>query len=226
MVERSPFTTDGDSANLCTPYLEELPVTGAAISVFGGSLQETVCCSDDLARKLDELQFELGEGPRWEASASRLPVLIPDVTDDWHTRWPVFGNAVRATKVRAVFVFPLTLGAIDIGVVELYRIRPGGLSSASQAAASVLTDRTSWILLRRMLSREPGLVDSFGGNDGTSLSRREIHQATGMVLAQANINATDALLLLRGYAFSEGQPLKEVAQSVIDRRLDFTPNSR
>ncbi|MHA7294785.1 GAF and ANTAR domain-containing protein [Arthrobacter sp. HLT1-21] len=225
MVERSPSTTIGDGANLCTPYLQELPVTGAAISVFGGSVQETVCCSDDLAHQLDELQFELGEGPRWEATASRLPVLIPDVTEDWHTRWPVFGNAVQATEVRAIFVFPLILGAIDIGVVELYRTRPGDLSSANQTAASVLTDRTSWILLRRMLSREPGHNESFGGNDGSSLSRREIHQATGMVLAQANINATDALLLLRGYAFSEGLPLTAVATSVVERRLDFTPNS-
>ncbi|MHA7272823.1 ANTAR domain-containing protein [Arthrobacter sp. TMT4-20] len=122
-----------------------------------------------------------------------------------------------------MFVFPLVLGAIDIGVVELYRTNPGKLSGANAAAAAVLTDQTSWRLLRRMLSREPGHDESFGGNDDTSLSRREIHQATGMVLAQANITATDALLLLRGYAFAEGLQLKEVAAAVIERRLDFTP---
>ena len=222
MVERSPFTLGSDGPNLCAPYLEELPVAGAAISVSGGSIQETVCCTDDLARKLDELQFELGEGPRWDAVTSRLPVLVPDTTDDWHTRWPVFGNAVRATNVRALFVFPLIVGAIDIGVVELYRTRPGKLSAANQAVASNLTDKTSWTLLRGMLAQEPDHQTSFG-NDGSSLSRREIHQATGMVLAQANLTATDALLLMRGYAFSEGLPLKEVAAAVIERRLDFTP---
>lgn len=221
MVERC--VSDSNGVTLCTPYLTELPITGAAISVFGGAVQETVCCSDDLARRLDELQFELGEGPRWEAASSRAPVLIPDTADDGHTRWPVFGNAVRATEVKAMFVYPLILGAIDIGVVELYRTRPGGLSGANLAAAAVLTDQTAWRLLRRMLAREPGHEESFGGNEGTSLSRREIHQATGMVLAQANINATDALLLLRGYAFAEGLSLKEVAVAVIDRRLDFTP---
>lgn len=226
MVERCLPTTNSNGATLCTPYLTELPITGAAISVFGGAVQETICCSDDLARRLDELQFELGEGPRWEATSRRVPVLIPDTAENWHTRWPVFGNAVRATEVKAMFVFPLILGAIDIGVVELYRTHPGRLSGANQAAAAVLTDQTSWTLLRRMLSREPGHDESFGGNDGTSLSRREIHQATGMVLAQANTTATDALLLLRGYAFAEGLQLKEVAAAVVDRRLDFTPKPR
>jgi len=223
MVERLPFTTCSTGPDLCSPYLEELPITGAAISVSGGSVQETVCCSDDLARHLDELQFELGEGPRWDAVSSRLPVMVSDTADDWHTRWPVFGNAVRALDVKALFVFPLVLGAIDIGVVELYRTRPGKLSNVSQAVASDLTNKTSWTLLRQILSQAPDHQSAFGGVDGTSLSRREIHQATGMVLAQTNINAPDALLLLRGYAFSEGLPLKDVALAVIERQLDFTP---
>ncbi|NOJ60247.1 GAF and ANTAR domain-containing protein [Arthrobacter sp. 260] len=224
MVERSANTSQSDPVNLCAPYLVKLPVTGAAISLSSGSQQETICCSDAVAGKLDELQFELGEGPRWDALASRLPVLVPDTADGWHTRWPVFGNAVRATEVRAMFVFPLVLGAIDIGVVELYRNRPGALSGASQAVASNLTETTSWTLLRRILAQEPDHDGSFGGTEGSSLSRREIHQATGMVLAQANVSATDALLLLRGYAFSESRPLKDVAADVIERRLDFKPN--
>lgn len=224
MVERSVAKSQSNNANLCAPYLAKLPVTGAAISISGGSMQETVCCSDGVARKLDELQFELGEGPRWDALSSRLPVLVPDTADGWHSRWPVFGNAVRATEVRAMFVFPLVLGAIDIGVVELYRNRPGALSGASQTVASDLTETTSWTLLRRILAQDPDHDGSFGGTEGSSLSRREIHQATGMVLAQASVSATDALLLLRGYAFSESRPLKDVAADVIERRLDFTPN--
>lgn len=222
MVERDRNRTNGQS--LCSPYLEKLPVKGAAISVFGGTVQETVACSDDVACKLDDLQFELGEGPRWDVRASRLPILIPDTAQGCQTRWPVFSNAVKAMNVRAMFVFPLGLGAIDIGVVELYRTSPGELDEANQATASVLTNRTSWALLRQILSQEPQYEEAFGGVDGHSLSRREIHQATGMVLVQANVNAPDALLLLRGYAFSEGLPLKEVARSVIERRLDFTPN--
>lgn len=224
MVERSATTSQGGDASLCAPYLATLPVTGAAISISGGSMQETVCCSDRVARKLDELQFELGEGPRWDALSSRLPVMVPDTADSWHARWPVFGNAVHATEVRAMFVFPLILGAIDIGVVELYRTRPGVLNGASQALASDLTEVTSWTLLRRILAHEPDHDGSFGGTEGSSLSRREIHQATGMVLAQANVSPTDALLLLRGYSFSESRPLKDVAADVIERRLDFTPN--
>lgn len=225
MVERSRLGIDHTSADLCSPYLEELPVTGASISVSSGSIQETVCCSDEVAHQLDELQFALGEGPRREAIVSRAPVSIADTAEDLHARWPVFGNAVRATEVRALFVFPLILGAVTIGVVELYRNRPGDLSTAHHAVAATLTDTTSWTLLRQILSQQPGHEEAFGGLEESSLSRREIHQATGMVLVQANTTATDALLLLRGYAFAEGMPLKDVATAVLERRLNFTPKT-
>ncbi|WP_026553620.1 GAF and ANTAR domain-containing protein [Arthrobacter sp. H20] len=223
MVERAPSSTDSNHWDLCYPFLEELPVTGAAISIVGGSIQETVAYSDEVARTLDELQFELGEGPRWEAIASRLPVLIPDTGDDWDSRCPIFGAAVRRTPAKAMFVFPLTLGALDIGVVELYRTSPGKLSGTAQSVASALTERTSWTLLRRILAQDPDHEHSLGGVEGPSLSRREIHQATGMVLAQANVTATNALLLLRGHSFSESRSLREVAIDVIERRVNFAP---
>ena len=64
---------------LCGPCVELLPVTGAAVSTLSGPINnETVCASDDVAFRIDELQFDLGEGPCWEAFAARRPVLVPD----------------------------------------------------------------------------------------------------------------------------------------------------
>ena len=47
------------------------PVTGSAVSTVGGFLgSETVAASDEYAARLDELQFDLGEGPCWDAVRS------------------------------------------------------------------------------------------------------------------------------------------------------------
>ena len=87
--EVSPATPPVD-ADLCTPFLTQLQVSGAAVSMFGGAAPETlVCASDRLAARIDELQFDLGEGPRWEALRTRLPVLVPDVYDTHPYSWPV-----------------------------------------------------------------------------------------------------------------------------------------
>ena len=58
--------------------------------------------------------------------------------------------------------------------------------------------------------------------DDTLGHRAEIHQATGMVLVQLGISATDALARLRGYAFVHRRLLLDVARDVVERRLVFT----
>jgi hypothetical protein len=208
-------------STLCASFMDALPVSGAALSAFSGSSQETALrASDELAARLDELQFDLGEGPRWEAAQSRLPVLLPFVRSIPHEKWPVFAKALLDTKAEALFVFPLIVGAMDIGVVELYRTTPGELNDSDLAKARELADKAAWNLLRRMLVPDPG---DDAQSSGLSPSRREIHQATGMVLAQTGGTAADALLLLRGYAFANGRSVRDISEEVLDRRLDFTP---
>jgi AmiR/NasT family two-component response regulator len=51
----------------------------------------------------------------------------------------------------------------------------------------------------------------------------EVHQATGMVLAQLDVGAREAYLRLRAHAFAEGLPLSEVAHAVLTRTLRFSP---
>ncbi len=52
--------------------------------------------------------------------------------------------------------------------------------------------------------------------------RAEIHQATGMVVAQLGINAQDAFARLRAYAFAEQRLLSDVARDVVQRKLRFS----
>ena len=212
---------DEVSSVLCTSFIETLPITGAALSAFSSSSQETMLgASDDLAARLDELQFDLGEGPRWEAARTRVPILLPDVRSMSHDKWPVFGKALADTDAQALFVFPLVVGALDIGVAELYRTTPGKLGGTELVRARSLANEAAWSLLRRVLV--PDMGDE-RGYAGLSPSRREIHQATGMVLAQTGGTAADALLLLRAHAFAHGQTVRETSDEVLDRRLNFTP---
>lgn len=213
-----------DDGDLCTPFLKQLPVTGVAVSMFGGAASETlVCASDTLAARLDELQFDLGEGPRWEALQTRLPVLVPDVRHTHPYIWPVFTKALVETEAAALFVFPLTVGALDLGVVELHHKQPGNLSRADHAIAAMLAGQTAWHLLRRVLSVNS--LDKDPAVEAALMSRREIHQATGMVLAQSGTTAADALLLLRAHAFANGMTLRETADAVLQGRLSFEPRN-
>lgn len=220
----SPLGEDLDF-DLCAGFLKLLPISGASISVFAGLAPETmICASNAVAARIDELQFDLGEGPRWQALQTRRPVLVPQIHTGSHSAWPVFAKALKGLDVAAVFVFPLTFGALDIGVAELYSSVPVALSPADHSTALQLADAVTRQLLRQLLTLAPG-DGTDTPPDGSPLSRREVHQATGMVLAQAGTSATDALLLLRAYAFAQGRTVREVARDVVARTLDFTPGN-
>ncbi|WP_218711792.1 GAF and ANTAR domain-containing protein [Arthrobacter sp. BF1] len=226
MIEQLPVGLERFGVDLCATFLAQLPISGISMSAFPGHAPETsIFASDAVSARIDELQFDLGEGPRWEALQTRQPVSLPNVKLDGHRDWPVFAKAILDYDVAAIFVFPLQLGAMDIGVIELYSATAGSLSPADHSLALQLSDAAAWQLLRHLLIVPPsGTGDPTDPDrDKSPLSRREIHQATGMVLAQAGTSATDALLLLRAHAFSQGRTVREVSHDVVSKKIDFTP---
>ncbi|WIB11698.1 ANTAR domain-containing protein [Curtobacterium sp. MCPF17_052] len=104
--------------------------------------------------------------------------------------------------------------------MTLYRADTGPLAPAELDGAKLLTH----LAALRMLSS--AIRDVEAGRTPTSVSvaqpsGRHVHQATGMVVAQLDLTAEDALLVLRARAFADGLPLHAVAQGVIERRIDF-----
>src|SRR3954447_12620706 len=100
-------------------FLRELPVSKTAVSTIGDLLgTETVAASDPTAARLDEIQFDLGEGPCWDAVRLRRPVLHPDLRTVNTALWPAFTQAVLAEDVRALFAFPLLVGPLQVGAVD------------------------------------------------------------------------------------------------------------
>ncbi|HSP51507.1 MAG TPA: GAF and ANTAR domain-containing protein [Cryobacterium sp.] len=206
--------------DLCSPFLRVLPVTGVAISTLGAPFgTETVCASDASAARLDELQFDLGEGPCWDALATRRPVLSGDIRHHGNPAWPVFSRTIEETDVGGLFAFPMVVGSLDIGAIDLYTRRPRTLTGPQIADATTLAGIVARQVLRHVLLSHTMKPDP-DANEG--YSRRVVHQATGMVLAQLNVGAADALLILQGYAFSHERTVREVADDVVARKLDFT----
>ena len=212
---------DGGGDGLANPFTTAFPVTGAALSVLSGpAIGLTVSASDPVADRLDELQFDLGEGPCWSAFHKRTPVMCHDIRADG-AQWPAFAAAVvddpATTVVGAMYAFPLTIGSLDIGALDLYAIETETMESTLVAEVALLADLAAWQVLRALLA------DHDKGYDSGSLgySRREVHQATGMIIAQLDVSADDAALLLRAHAFSSGRTVRDIARDVVDRRLDF-----
>lgn len=213
------LTTARDGDDLCSPFVGAVGVGGAAISTLGRPLgSQTVCASSSIAARIDEIQIDLGEGPCWEALRTRVPVMEPDLQRGAGSGWPGAREALRALDIGALYAFPLFVGDLGVGSVDLYSHDARQLSRDAVADVTVLAAVASRHLLRRALDE----LDN--GDEGIAdgpYSRREMHQASGMVAAQLSIGVDDALLVLRGRAFSTGRSVSEVAADVVARRLDF-----
>ena len=214
------LTTAGPDADLCDPFIRAVGVAGAVISTLGQPLgSQTVCASSPVAARIDEIQIDLGEGPCWDALRTRRPVLEPDLQRGGED-WPGAREAFRALDIGALYAFPLFVGELNVGIVDLYSQQPRELSRVDIEDVTVLAAVASRHLLRRALEDLHNVDEGMAGGPH---SRREVHQATGMIAAQLSIGVDDALLVLRGRAFSSGRTVSSVAADVLARRITFTP---
>jgi hypothetical protein len=178
-----------------------------------------LAATDARARQLEELQFALDEGPCVEASRGDHPVLHPELTATGSVRWPRYGAAALDAGVHAIFAFPLQVGAIRIGVLDLYRDTPGHLTAVELADAVAFADAATVVLL--YLQDHPGPDGEPTALTGPIDSRAEVHQATGMITVQLGVSLAEALLRLRAHAYDSGQSVTDVAADVVARRLHF-----
>ncbi|NEN05429.1 GAF and ANTAR domain-containing protein [Diaminobutyricibacter tongyongensis] len=210
-----------NGTSFCTPFLDALPVSHAAVSTLGPPFgSETVCASDDEAARLDELQIDFGIGPGWDALATKAPSIDFDQHDESTSRWPLLQEAIGRAGIHAVYAFPLTFGPLNVGAVDLYATTPAPMTPALISQALVLADVVATQVVRLAMHRLPVTDDD--NWEKADFSRREVHQATGMIIAQMQLSADNALALLRAHAFASGRTVRETAADLVGRRMNFT----
>jgi hypothetical protein len=207
----------GRMERLCSALRRHLPAQGVGVSVitdakYGG----TVAASDTVSRRLDELQFTLGEGPCLDAYASRRPVLEPDLSVHGNGRWPGYAAAAQGEGVRAVFAFPLTIGTARAGALDIYRDRPGALSSRALSQAMTFADIAMRLLLDTQSESNPGGTDEL---DDALAYRLEVYQAQGMVTVDLGVGLDEAMARLRAHAFAHDRSLTDVARDIVNGSL-------
>jgi len=207
---------------ICRACVDGLDVDGAAISLLtAGAARQTLAATDAVAELLEDLQFTFNEGACMEAARTGNPVLVGDLRHSGEVeRWPMFAAAVmERSAVRAVFALPLQWGAVNLGVLDLYRLQPGALDDAQLRDAIAAADAAALMMLGLRTDPDQGGVDWL---DHAVAHRAEIHQAAGMVSVQLDVTVAEALARMRAHAFVHDRLLIDVACDVVARRLMFT----
>jgi hypothetical protein len=198
-----------------------LGVDGLAVSlVTGGDLAELLWCSDATTRRFEGLQFTVGQGPGPETIRTGAMVWAPDLARVPSERWAALTKEAPVLGIRAVFCFPMCIGAITVGVLTAVRRTPGPMSDQQTGDATILA---AALTARCLGSAPPRLGVPLPADSPHSLQHAVVHQATGMLSVQLAVPLPQALLRLRAYAYGSGRPITDVSRDVVDRRLHLGP---
>jgi GAF domain-containing protein len=220
-----PGSPGREAARLCDVCAEVTEVTGAAIMLMSADVpQGSVCTTDEVSALIERLQFDLGEGPCVDAYRLGQPVLEADLAEPAVPRWLAFTAPAVQAGVRAVFGFPLQVGAVRLGALNLYSDQPRSLSDEQYADALVVAEVAAQAVLLLQASAPPDRVaaELEAGADFHFV----VHQASGMVAVQLGVTVGQAFIRLRAYAFGNDRPLAQVAGEVVARTLRFGPDGR
>lgn len=213
-----------ETRRLCEVCAEITGTSGAGIMLMSGDVSRgSICTTNDTSAIVEQLQYDLGEGPCIDAHKLRQPVLEPDLMSPTTPRWLAFTGPAIDAGVRAIFGFPLQIGAVCLGALNLYNDEAGSLTDEQYANALAVADVATHAVLNLQVAAAPGQLAA--NLEADANFQHVVHQASGMVSAQLDISVAKALIRLRAHAFGNDRPLTEVAKDVVARRLRFDADS-
>jgi transcriptional regulator with GAF, ATPase, and Fis domain len=185
----------------------------------------TVAATDELTQRLDEQQYDDGQGPCLEALETGVPVLVTDMATE--TRWAPYPTQAVALGARSSMSYPLVSGEQVIGALNMYAFEPLAPDVGVQARAGQLADRAAGALAVGLRIAEE---HSENANLRIALtSRSVIDQAIGILVAQQQCSVEDAFALLRHASQGRNVKLRDVAAQIVasaQRRAPGKPGVR
>jgi hypothetical protein len=209
-----------EAVTLCGVAAKYIGVTGAGIAIqpSGGHIA-TLCTSDGLAKELMEIEQTVGEGPCVQACSSERAVAASDLFGSPGPTWVTYAPLAHAAGARAVFGYPVRIGAIRLGALSLYTDQIGSLSEVQSSDAYLMSSVVGRAVLAMQGGSGSGAIVDELRREGTF--DFTVHEAAGMVAAQGRIPVGDALVRLRAHAYATDTTASSLARRVLARHTVF-----
>lgn len=205
--------------NLSNACVAVLPVDGAGISITG-PLRVPLGASGVEVRDAERLQSTLGEGPCLTAEGAPLAADEADLAE----RWPLFHRELAVqTPYRSIVSLPLRAADEQpLGALDLYSRSPEADRALLrlEVQREVADEIARLLLLPTEAGGGPARLDPTWLDSPPVSRRMHVWAAVGMLMAVGRQDEADSLAALRGYAFSHGHSLDDLAEAVVAREID------
>lgn len=180
-----------------------------SISVISGRQQvQSEAASSELARTVDALQQELGEGPCLDAVYEQESVCVSDTSTD--QRWPTFSVRAHEAGAGSLLALQLFVDGDSLGALNLYSREPGAFDDESEHVGALFAAHAP--IAFSAARRESQLR--------RAVSTRElIGQAQGILIERHKISADQAFAMLVAVSQQANVKLRDVADALVHTGL-------
>jgi transcriptional regulator with GAF, ATPase, and Fis domain len=205
MAEEPSIATTLDLiVQTCVEAVEHCDMAGVSILEQGEI--RTVAASDETLRVIDQLQFELAQGPCFDALRAEQKVVSNDLGQDG--RWAMWGPAmVSRVGMRSVLSFRLATRRDALGALNLYAADAGAFDHEDVFEGELLAAHTSVVLAASL--KEEQLHRALE-------SRTVIGQATGRLIERFGLDADQAFAVMRRVSQDQNIKLHALAQHLVE----------
>ena len=178
----------------------------AGIDLIEKRVVRTVAWSSEKARRMGDLQNEVGEGPCLSAIVEHETFRCDDLEQE--DRWPKFAQRAHTEMgIRSMLGFRLFAEEDTMGALNLHSSKRGAFDEEAEAIGSILAAHAavamSWAREREYMK--------------TAIENRDvIGQAKGLLMARRDVTGDEAFELLRGASQRLNIKLAELAQQLTD----------
>ena len=172
----------------------------------------TVAATGQLARDLDERQYERGYGPCVDGTAAGETVHVPAMESE--QRWPDWAAAARRTGARSSLTVPVPLQREVSAALNIYSMTPDVFDTDSQEIAATFAAYAGVALANMHLYESQARVAQ---QLTTAMqSRAVIDQAKGVLMGTRRCSAEEAFEILVDLSQRSNRKLRDVAQALVD----------
>jgi transcriptional regulator with GAF, ATPase, and Fis domain len=210
---QADLTTEALLRHIMMAALTEVPGTQhAGITLVTGREFATPAASDELAERIDQIQYETDEGPCLDAARHHETVRCDDLRTE--ARWPRFARQAADLGVLSMLSFQLFAGEDSFGALNLYAGNTAAFGQDSESSGILLASHAA--LAMAAARTQAGLL--------TALDSREmIGQAKGILMERYKITGVEAFGLLVASSQAMNRKLRAIAEHLVATGELLTP---
>lgn len=164
---------------------------------------ETLGASDPTVEQLDQLQYDLHEGPCYDSTWRGETLMSRELSGD--PRWPRWAPKAAAAGISSMLAVELSTAEERVGALNLYFDQPRAFDSDDVAFAGIFGRHASIAVSYK--SENAGLVTALD-------SRKLIGQAQGILMERYDMSESQAFSVLNRYSQNHNIKLREVADQL------------